>query len=168
MPRGDRHPFQRMIRAAAVLGGALALGACGFTPLYAPGAIAPLAAMEIEAGEERIDFLLEDALRGEFGAAAAPSPYRLQVATSRRERRLGVSQADRATRYALDLTVQYRLFHSTEEEPALAGRVEESVYYNAPREPFAITSARRDAEARAAAGAAERLARRLAAFQAEE
>jgi len=163
--RADRLDLMRFVRAALITGAALGVSACGFTPLYAPSAVAPLQAMEIESGAERIDFLLEDALRGEFGAGAETSPYRLQLATSRRERRLGVSEADRATRYALDLTVSYTLFHAERAQPVDRGRVSESVYYNAPREPYAITSARRDAEARAAAGAAERLARRLAALQ---
>ncbi len=159
-----RAPARLLSRLTLACAAALSLAACGFEPLYAPAAVAPLADMEIEAGEERVDFLLEDALRGEFGASGAASPYRLVIGTSQRERRIGVSAADRATRYSLYLVVRYQLFERGAEDAVASGRVEESVYYDAPREPFAITNARRDAEARAAAGAAERLARRLAAL----
>lgn len=150
-------PMRRLLLAAACA----PLAACGFQPLYAGPDVAALSAMEIEAGQARIDYLLEDAMSGAFGSGAGESPYRLVLDTETDERRLGISAADRASRYGLDLRVRYRL---VEGDAVLAeGLVRETAYFDAPFETYGLIAARRNAEEQAALAAARTLSRRLAA-----
>lgn len=149
------------IRSLVIAALCAPLAACGFQPLYAGPDMAALSAMEIEAGRSRIDYLLEDAVSGAFGGGAGESPYRLVLNTETNERRLGISAADRASGYGLDLRVQYRL---VEGDAVLAeGLVSETAYFDAPRETYGLIAARRNAEEQAALAAARTLSRRLAA-----
>ena len=150
-------PIRRLLLAAACA----PLAACGFQPLYAGPGITALSAMEIEAGQSRIDYLLEDAVSGAFGSGTDESPYRLVLNTETDERRLGISAADRASRYGLDLRVRYRLVEG--DEIVAEGLVRETAYFDAPFAPYALIAARRNAEEQAALAAARTLSRRLAA-----
>ncbi|MEO1039061.1 MAG: LPS assembly lipoprotein LptE [Pseudomonadota bacterium] len=152
----SRHILAAMSASALFL-----LSGCGFQPLYAGPNTAALSAMEIEAGQSRIDYLIEDALAGAFGSTGGPSPYRLTLESQTRELPLGISAADRATRYALEVTVGYRLESGGEE--VSIGRVSDTAYFDAPNEAFGLIAARRDAETQAAEAVARRLSRRLAA-----
>lgn len=89
------------------------------------------------------------------------SEHRLAFETNAREQRLGVSAADRASRFALSVTTSY-LLTSPAGEP-VTGRITETVYFDAPRDPYALITARADAEERAADLIARSLARELAA-----
>jgi len=139
----------------------LLLGACGFQPLYASPNLAALSAMEIESGQSRIDFLIEEALTGAYGGAGGPSPYVLTLESNARELPLGISAADRATRYALEVSVDFEL--RAQGRLIRKGQVEETAYFDAPNQAFGLIAARRDAETQVADALARRLSQRVAA-----
>ena len=151
----------RQVLMALFAKAALLLGACGFQPLYANPNLAALSAMEIDAGSSRIDYLIEEALAGAYGGAGAPSPYRLTLQSTAQEVPLGLSAADRATRYALEVNVDFQL--SAEGRLVSAGRVSDTAYFDAPNEAFGLIAARRDAQTQVADALARRLSQRLAA-----
>lgn len=152
----------RFLPAGAALAAGLALltaGGCGFQPLYAGPGYTALPGLAIESGEDRIDYLVDAALRRHLGDGE--SPYRLVLSTRLRERPIGISADGVARRYNLTAQTRYAL-HREGVEP-VAGLVSETVQFDAPPDPAALLSARSDAEARAARVVAERLARTLAA-----
>ncbi|TGY89005.1 hypothetical protein E5163_07690 [Marinicauda algicola] len=135
-----------------------ALAACGFQPLYASPDYRHLAGVEIEAGPDRLGYLIEDALEEEFGAGR--SAYRLVIAASSTERALGVSADARARRFGLTVGAQYRLLHG--EETVHEGAASELVYFDAPTEAYALISARRSAEQQGADALARQISRDIA------
>ena len=71
-----------MIKGLLVASVALTLGACGFTPMYGGSGLAGnLSDIRVETGEERVDFLLQEALLDEMGARHASGPLTLRTET---------------------------------------------------------------------------------------
>ena len=151
-----KHRFH-LFRALAA-GSAILAAGCGFQPLYGAGGSAGLPWLQIEAGDSRQDYLLGAALDRFLGAGR--SDYRIALRTSANERRLGVSAAGRASRYAYRLTTAYTL--SDREGEVATGRVSETVYFDAPSDPYALIAARANAEERAADLLARTLTRDIA------
>ncbi|WP_019960435.1 LPS assembly lipoprotein LptE [Woodsholea maritima] len=142
----------------------LTLSACGFRPLYSDQSLlGQLTAMQIEAGDERVDYFLQQSLENAFGSVEEASPYRLVVQTTGQSSGLGISASDIASRFRYDLRVNYQLINDRRSEEVTTGRFKTSAFYDAPRSPYALYTARQDAETRAANDAADRLARRLIA-----
>ena len=148
------HLFSALAACAALLS-----SGCGFQPLYATGGYAGLSGLAIETGDTRQDYLVEAALDRFLGAGR--SPYRLALDTEASELRIGVSAAGRANRYAYTLSTAYLLTDGDGE--VLEGDVSETVYFDAPRDPYALIAARADAEERAADLLARALSRDIAA-----
>ena len=102
-------------RFAAVLIASLALGlsACGFTPMYGAGSAARgLEDIQVETGEERIDFLLQEALLDAMGARSASGPLTLRTQSTTNVLGLGIGAEAIAVRYAVQLSVSYELVDS--------------------------------------------------------
>lgn len=137
----------------------LLLSGCGFQPLYGSAGYGALPGLQINTSDSRQDYLIEQALDRFLGAGR--SPYRLTLETEAVERRLGVSAVDQAARFAITLTTQYRLTDGEGER--LTGELAETVFFDAPDDPYALITARADAEERAADLIAQSLARRIAA-----
>lgn len=154
----QRHRLRQWGAAAFALLLIPALTACGFQPLYGSTAYRELAGVEIEAGPERLDFLVQDALSEEFGAGS--SPYRLVVATASTELGLGVSAEARARRFSLTVSARYQLLRAG--ESLLESSAAELVYFDAPAEAYALISARRSAEQQGADALARKIARDVA------
>mgnify|MGYP006278933675 CR=1 FL=1 len=148
------HLFSALAACAALIS-----GGCGFQPMYATSGYAGLAGLDIETGETRQDYLVEAALDRFVGGGR--SPYRLVLDTQTRELRIGVSAAGRASRYGYTLTTAYLLTGA--EGEVLEGEVSETVYFDAPGDPYALIAARGDAEERAADLIARALSRDIAA-----
>jgi len=154
--------MSRFLPLSAALAAGLALltaGGCGFRPLYAGPGYTALPGLAIQSGEDRIDFLIDSALRRHLGDGN--SPYRLVLSTRLRERRIGISASGVARRYSLTAQTRYSL--EREGAEPVRGRLSEMVQFDAPGDPAALIAARSDAEARAARAVAERLAQALAA-----
>jgi LPS-assembly lipoprotein len=146
-----------LVFGALALATGLLTTACGFQPLYGSAGFAALPGLQIDSGESRQDYLIEQALDRFLGDGR--SAYRLSLETLSGETRLGVSAADRASRFALNVTTSYILTPPNAE--ALRGEVSETVYFDAPGDPYALIAARADAEERAADLIARALARDL-------
>ncbi len=148
----------RFIGALAGILVAGSVSGCGFQPLYGGSGFQALPGLEIDASDDRVGYLVEDALRDYLGGGV--SPYRAELETAFRETPLGLSAAGRASRFRSDLQVSYRLTGPDDFEHI--GRITEPVFYDAPTDPYALISARAAAEERAAEQAAERLVREFA------
>lgn len=153
-----------MVRAARVA--ALSLGlactgllaGCGFQPLYGSAGFGALPGLAIEASDDRVGYLIEDALRDHLGGGQ--SAYRAELETAVGEVPLGLSAAGRARRFATILQVNYILTGPNGFEHI--GEVSEPIFYDAPSDPYALITARAAAEERAAEAVAEELAQEFA------
>lgn len=146
---------------AAILTGLISLlllAGCGFQPLYATPAVGNLSGLSVQTGQTRLDYLLQDELETYFGTGR--SPYQLVVTTETRERRLGLSAQARARRYALETDSRYRVLDGA--DVLTQGRVREQIYFDAPRDPYALIAARASAEERAASAIARLVAQDIA------
>ncbi|TRO95944.1 hypothetical protein FKB34_06145 [Glycocaulis profundi] len=140
----------RLLAVLALAAALAGLSACGFRPVYGGAAAGALAGAPVSAGsEDRLGFLVANAVREQTGAG--DSPYRIALSTSSRERGLGRAGDGRATRFALQVTVRYTLTRADgRDEPPVRGSVQERILFEAPNDPFALISARSQAEQRAA------------------
>lgn len=106
-----------IIRGLAV-GLLLALGACGWTPLYADRETGPadeeLRAIKVSPIAERIGQRLELALRNSLNPEGIPTPQKYVLATTLQTVRsdLGVQSTGIGTRGKLDVIVAYALIDS--------------------------------------------------------
>lgn len=162
--------MNRSIAAATLLAAGLALGGCGFTPLYAqPGLTNQLAGVQVIAPEGRAGHLLrehlDDALARNKGAAPQ---YRmdLQLAETRYPRGIRVDNV--ATRYEYVLEAVYTLTSVPSGAPLKTGRARVAVTYDSADQPYASIAAQQDAQDRAAAEAARRIELELAAWLATQ
>ncbi|MCC5996815.1 MAG: hypothetical protein JJU18_10655 [Oceanicaulis sp.] len=155
MPRPAR--LLAALTAAAAL---LTTAGCGFQPLYAGAGYQSLPGLAVESGEERIDYLVDAALRRHLGQG--DSAYRVELTTNLRESAIGISASGVARRYSLRANTRYVLHPGGGHAP-VRGQISETVQFDAPSDPAAVMAARSDAEERAARLIAERLAGALAA-----
>ena len=137
----------------------VALSGCGFQPMYATPGFDALPGARIVAGDDRQDYLIEQALDRFLGPGRNARTLTLQVGSD--EDRLGLSAAGRASRFAYHVRVRYTL--SEPDGGTVSGDVRETIFFDAPGDPYALIAARADAEERAADQIAEALARDLAA-----
>ncbi|MEQ8404892.1 MAG: hypothetical protein RKE49_07330 [Oceanicaulis sp.] len=144
--------LNRRLALLAALAG-LALAGCGFSPLYSTAGYDRLAGLTVEAGPERFDYLLQDAVRDFAGPGA--SPYVLRLETDLSSRPAGVSPTGDATRADLTARVLYVL-EGGPGEP-LAGEREVTIAFDQPRDPYARLAAQGEAEERLAGRLAEEL-----------
>lgn len=159
-------PFRTLALAAALAGASLALGSCGFTPLYAaPGVVPKLAAIDIIQPQGRTGYLisqhLEDALAKDHGVKPVYA-IRMSLAEARYPR--GIRTDNVATRYEYVLTADYMLTNLPAGDVAKKGRVRVEVTYDSADQPYASIAAEEDAADRAAEEAARRIQLELAAW----
>lgn len=155
----------RAFAAAALAAAALALGACGFTPLYAtPGVTPNLAAIEVVTPEGRTGHLLAEQLREELAVGARQPAYRLNLAVDEKRYARGLQVEDVASWYELSVRVSYSLVDIATGATAAAGVVPVNVSYDAVRDPYAGITAQQDGQERAAREAATRLRLELSRF----
>jgi len=142
---------------------ALCLSACGFTPMYGAGSAARgLEDIRIETGDERIEFLLQEALLDAMDARSASGPMTLRAESTISVIGLGIGAEAIAVRYAVQLSVSYTVTNETNGETVFAGQVSTEASYNASNEAYATQAARLDAEERAAHEVADRISMQLA------
>jgi LPS-assembly lipoprotein len=144
----------------------LALGGCGFTPLYAaPGVNSKLASINVIVPEGRMGFLLaqhlDDAFARNRGAAAE---YSMRLALSEARYPRGVRTDNVATRYEYVVTADYSLASQPAGDVAKRGRVRVEITYDSADQPYASIMAAQDAQDRAAVEAARRIQLEIAAW----
>lgn len=154
----------RALRLSLAAAGALALSACGFAPMYGSHGIANgLSDIRIETGQERVDFLLQEALHDRLGSRHAAGNLRLVTETESTSTGLGLGADAIASRFAVQVRVEYRLFDERgDAQPIASGRVVGEAGYDVNTEVYNTVAAERDAEERAARVAADRLVSQLA------
>ncbi len=154
-------------RRALLAGAACALAACGFTPLYAPGAPASRMAGRVEVGivEGGPGFALRERLTGRLGPATTPT-HRLDVELRLTRTGVALTQQNVTTRFDVIGTATYTLTPVAGGPPAASGVVRSITGYSAPESPgasaFAAQAALDDAEMRLARTLADAILQRLA------
>ncbi|MFW5659865.1 MAG: LPS assembly lipoprotein LptE [Oceanicaulis sp.] len=141
--------LRRLALSGAALAAGLTLSACGFSPLYSTTGYERLSGLAVEAGPERFDYYLQNAVRDFTGPG--DSAHVLRVATEVSDRPVGVSPTGEATRVNLTGRALYTLEGPGE---PITGERTATIAFDQPRDPYALLAARGEAE--------ERLAERLA------
>ncbi|HEX3916094.1 MAG TPA: LPS assembly lipoprotein LptE [Caulobacteraceae bacterium] len=148
---------------------ALALGGCGFTPLYSiPGVGKGLSHIEVVAPpQDRVGFLLHEDLDDDFGhEQGAPPIYRLTMELKQLRTAHGLTANATAQRYELDMRVDYTLTEIATGKVAHSGTVISNVSYDSADQPYAGIAARQDTQDRLASDAAQKIEIEIAAWMA--
>ena len=148
----------------------IALGACGFRPLYSErhnaGVTAELAATRIDLIADRTGQKLHNFLLDRFnpkGPAARPR-YRLNVKVLTQRGELGIRKDETATRANLTLTARYTLRDWHSRRTLYQGSSSSTNSYNILESDFATLSALNDVTTRAARELSEKIKTRLSIF----
>jgi len=158
--------------AALLVGMALALSACGFTPLYggtdnqAMSPVDHLAAIRISALPDRTGQQMHNLLRDRLNPIGQPREpaYTLRLRLSESRRELGIRKDETATRANLNLSVQFTL-NSTQTGGLLySGQVSSVSSYNILTSPYATGFSEADARARALRELADSIRTRLGIY----
>jgi len=157
-------------RALGVLP-ALALGACGFEPLYGgEGGGATVVAAEgigIAAIPSRIGIQLRNNLIDRLTPRGEPATprYSLDIKVSSDKEGLAIQRDAFVSRYNLRVNAEFRLFdRQADRAPVLVGKAFSLAAFNVVRADFANIAAERDAEDRAAREIANDISQRVAVF----
>jgi LPS-assembly lipoprotein len=148
------------------------LGACGFTPLHSPsvsGYNTPLPNMAVNykdtkaqgATGKKAEFLIRQALTGRM-ASGATSPYILTLTPKISRSSIGIRSDDVASRYDLNLRVNYVLSHAADNKTIATGAASAISTFNAPNDPYGRTAAQDNAQKRAVQEAVDRLVLKIA------
>ena len=156
----------RYALAVLAAAGALELGGCGFTPLYAdPGVTGGLSSIEVNVPHGRTAFLLGQDLEDSLARdRSSPAAYRLDLRVQEHSYARGLQVNGVATRHETHVTVTYRLVELASGAVIKTGVEPVEVSYAETDQPYAGIAAQQDAQARAASEAADRLRVSLAVF----
>jgi LPS-assembly lipoprotein len=151
---GIRSTAGRALVLAALLP---ALGACGFTPMYArPATGSAMSQITVKTPDTRTGFLLRQELEDKLALNRDGQPrYRLAVQLVEKRRPRGLNPDDTANRYELQLTASYVLTEIATGQVVLEKTVPVNVTADATSEPYAGVVEQQDSQRRAAAEAAE-------------
>lgn len=162
------------MRFLLVLSTAVALAACGFTPVYStlgtgsggagsPTVVAALSQVDVRPIAERRGMVLRQQLNEKLHPAGLQeSRYDLQVRLSSRTQELGVRKDSTTSRANLILTANFILWDGTKR--LMRDRVRSTVSYNILDDQYATIASERDAEARALKQISDEIRVRLAVF----
>ncbi|HZZ31832.1 MAG TPA: LPS assembly lipoprotein LptE [Phenylobacterium sp.] len=156
----------KLLLILGAAGASLALGGCGFTPLYAaPGVVPKLASINVIQPNGRAGFLIRQHLDDAFAKnRAGPAAYSMRLLLSEARYPRGVRTDNVATRYEFVLTADYTLANLPAGDLAKKGRVRVEVTYDSADQPYASIVAEQDAEDRATEEAARRIQLELASW----
>lgn len=154
-------------RSFLALSVALALGACGFRPAYAPGGAAEglLGRVSVDPPADRNGFDLVQRLEERLGRTKDPA-YILSFRIDTSETGLGITPNDVTTRYNIKGSVSYALADSATGRQLTAGKVSQFTAYSATGTAVATESARADAYLRLMRILADQIVTRLVATSA--
>lgn len=171
---GRRPPFSRGRAALAALVLAvtpLALGGCGFTPMYGAAAnrsaaAAELAQVQIDPIPERNGQVLRNHLIDRFytGGRPANPTYRLAINLVSTEEELGIRQDATATRARLRLVANYELIDTRTGQVVYRTFSRSIVAYNLLEAQYATLVSQQDAYERGLTELAEDIRTRLALY----
>lgn len=141
------HPFVLNRRAALL--GLVALGGCGFAPVYGPnGAAAALRGSVMIQTPETLDgFQLRNQIEDRLGVADV-ARYELRVTPQIRSEDFGITSGQETTRYTLHGTAAYVLLDVETNAEMTSGTVATFTGYSATGTPVATQAAERSARDR--------------------
>lgn len=127
----------------------LALAACGFTPVYAPGGSATQLQNNITVAEPntRNGFLITQRIEEKLGRAVDPD-YRMALSVSSRQEDVAVDREGSITRYNLIGRADYSVIETSTGRVVTSGKVENFTGYSAAGTTIATVAAQRDAQQR--------------------
>lgn len=149
--------------------GSLAVGGCGFRPLYGggsdsgPGRLLQSVRVERESGE--LGFRLHESLVERLRPAGAGAPLVLSTRTQTQQTQLAIEEDDQVTRYNIRLTTRYTLRRAgagPSDAPLSEGSVSSIAAYNATASQYATLVSERQVLSRAARDIADKIVQRLA------
>ena len=142
----------RIRATASVAFMGLALGGCGFTPLYGEAGIgSSLSRIAVTTQDDRLGYRLREQLEDALGRDGSQTPlWRLQTTVEQSRRPLGRRIDDTATRYELTVRGAWTLTPVGGGLP-LSGVETVTTTYAAADQPYAAIAAQQDGEERAAA-----------------
>lgn len=143
--------------------------ACGFKPMHASTGlgVSGIAFSDISVrtpGNEKIDFLVKQALRDRVGDNA-DAPYILQIRPKLSRDGIGIRGDDIASRYDLNLISLVELMDAKSGDILWTDTVKTISTYSAPQDPYATISAQNNATELVARNAAERILIALARYK---
>ena len=151
--------------------GTLALGGCGFRPLYGggvdgggPGAL--FGAVGVETGEGELGFRLREALVKSLRPAGGNAKLLLSAQTAVARDGVVIEEDDEITRFNLRLQSKYSLTRAgapPDAEPLYSGTARTIAAYNATTSQYATLVAERQVLRRAAEDIADKIVKKLAA-----
>ncbi len=152
--------------AALLTLGALSLGGCGFTPLYAAPGVGPgLSSVAFYTPDTRVGFLLKQSLEDELATRAGGAPlYRLDCAVKETRSPRGVRVNNVANRYEINMTVSYQLREAQSQKVVLQGYAPVIVTYDSADPPYAGVAAAQNGDERATQQAAIQIRLALGRF----
>ena len=161
---------RRRLLGAALAPVALALGGCGFRPLYgdrgsAPGAV-ELARVAVDPIADRLGQILRNdlvALLSPLGEPAYPR-YRLTARLRRSKGSLAIQLDSSITRFNLRIAVNFSLIDVASGETVFQSEARAIGSYDAVQSDFATLTAEQDSARRTVREAAEDRRAQLAAF----
>jgi LPS-assembly lipoprotein len=161
-----RFSLSRTLPAALLAIAALALSACGFTPLYGHQSVtSALGAIEVVAPEGRAGYLLGEKLNDAFARDVNVLPsHRLVYDVKEMRYARGVRVDNVANRYELSLTADWRLLDAKTGQLVRSGSTNAAVTYDSADQPYASISAQQDSQERAATEVARRIQMELATW----
>lgn len=163
-----RSAFAVLIVSAAL---GLALGGCGFHPLYAedsvengPGVVAELSHVAIRQLPDRQGMRLRQVLREQLQpkGVEGPAQYDLDITLTTRVEELGVRRDATSSRANFILSASFYL--SAAGQRVYGDRVQSTVSYNILDDQYATVAAQSDAEERAIREAGQAIKTRLAVY----
>jgi len=161
-----RFPPLKILPAALLAVSALALSACGFTPLYGyQGVTKGLGAIEVVASDGRAGYLLREKLDDALARNANVLPsHRLVYSIKEQRYARGVRVDNVANRYELNMTANWRLLDAKTGQSVRNGSTNATVTYDSADQPYASIAAQQDAQERAATEVARKIQLDLAAW----
>ena len=141
-----------------------AVAACGFTPVYGPGAQGRglLNSIEVQEQTSREGFLLVRQLEERLGRATEPQ-YRLTLDLTTSEAGLAVDPAGDIERFHVVGGLNYALISDATGTEVLSGHVNDFTGYSSSGSPVATLASRRDAYERLMVILADQVTARLIA-----
>lgn len=142
----------------------LALAACGFEPVYAPGGngAALNGQVAVSAPSDVDSFLLVQNLERQLGrSASSGNTYRLDVSVSTVTRAASITTSNETNRYTVDGTASYSLKSNETGQVMASGSVTNFVGYSAAGSTVSTLADERDATQRLMSILADQIVTRL-------
>ena len=155
----------RLPRRALLVGAAVALAGCGFTPAYAPGSTgsALRGQVSVTTPSSTLGFRLKGRIEERLGRSEGTGRYRLDITLDVTEEGVAVTPEGAVTRFTFTAIARFSLIDRDTGETLVTGTVDNFTSYSTTDSTVATQTARDDAQARLARLLGDQLLTRLLA-----